>query len=196
MTIILPPASRSTDYQLQHVRNSEAQRSGTGGSLTPLRRTGDHWAVEIAPGVLGTLCGRRLLADIVRGVGERIRVPIPQPGLDTGAPGSPVVDGAGQAGSTLALKNVTPHYAFQKGQFVTVETAEGASAHLIDTDAVADAAGGVTISFWPMMWLEPADGDSVEVSDPYLEGLIVDEGGQSSGSFAAVTTDSFTIEEG
>jgi hypothetical protein len=196
VTIILPPASRSTDYQLRPVRNSEPQRAGTGGSLTPLSRLGDHWAVEVAPGVLATLCGRRLLADIVRGVGERIRVPIPQPGLDTGEPGSSVVRGNGQSGSTLALTRIAPHYPFQKGQFVTVVTAGGASAHILTADVAASAGGEATLSFWPLLWLAPSDGDRVEVRDPFLEGLIVDEGGQSSSSFAAVTTDSFTIEEG
>jgi len=177
MTIILPPAARNTDYLIRPVRNSEAQRAGTGGALTSLRRPRDHWAIEIAPGALATSCGRRLLADIVRGVGERIRVPIPQRGLDTGEPGSPVVRGEGQAGSSLRIFRL-------------------ASAHILTADVVANGSGEAVLSLWPMLWLEPRDGDPVEVRAPYVEGLIVDEGGQASAGFPAVMTDSFTIEEG
>lgn len=196
MTIILPPAARNTDYLIRPVRNSEAQRAGTGGSLTSLRRPGDHWAIEIAPGALATTCGRRLLADIVRGVGERIRVPIPQRGLDTGEPGSPVVRGEGQAGSSLRIFRLPIGHPLIKGQFVTLVTADGASAHILTADVAADSSGEAVLSFWPMLWLEPRDGDPVEVREPYVEGLIVDEGGQASNSFPAVMTDSFTIEEG
>lgn len=196
MTIVLPKAHRATDYVLEPVRNSRAQRAGTGGSLSPISRPGDHWSVEVNPVVLSTACGRRLLADIVRGVGERLRVPIPQRGLDIGAPGTPRVKGAGQSGASLLLDGVTPYYAFRKGQFITVKTPEGPTAHLISADAVADAAGEVTITFWPIMWLEPADNGLVEVLEPYIEGLIVDEGGQASGVFPAVMTDAFTVAEG
>lgn len=196
MTIILPPASRSTDYQLLAVRNSEAQRAGLGGSLSPLRRLGDHWSIEVAPGALATVCGRELLADIVRGVGERLRVPIPQQGFEVGEPGSPRVRGSFQSGTSLNLASVRVGYGFRKGQFITVVTAAGASAHILTAATTATGAGLATLSLWPMLWLEPVDGDRVEVAAPYIEGLIVDEGGQSQGGFAAVMTDSFVIEEG
>lgn len=217
MTIILPRLPRQTAYDLRPVRNSETQRAGTGGSLTPLRRLGDHWAVEVDVGVLATLCGRSLLADLVRGMGERIRVPISQVGVDIGAPGTlsvthsdgtpfsdatryapvmPKVAGDGQSGSVLLLDHFTPGYEVRKGQFFTVETAGGASAHIVTDAATAGELGSVAISFWPMLWLEPQDGDHIEWVNPYVEGLVIEDGGQMSGVFAAVSMDSFTIEEG
>lgn len=196
MTITLPRLPRGAQYGLRHVRNSETQRSGTGGSITGLNRQGDHWAVEVDPGVLGTACGRELLADIVRGTGERLRVPLPQPGVDVGPVGAPQVKGAGQAGSALLIDGLTPHYVIRKGYFFTVETPDGPTAHLVTATMVANAAGEATVPFWPMLWLEPADNDVVEMAAPYIEGLIVDEGDQTSGRVAAVTTSSFVIEEG
>lgn len=217
MTINLPRLPRQAAYDLRPVRNSTVQRSGTGGSLSPLRRSGDHWAVEVDTGVLATLCGRALLADIVRGVGERIRVPIPQVGVDVGSPGTesvthsdgtpfsdgapyapvmPRVSGSGQAGSSLLLEAFTPEYEVRKGQFFTLVTADGSSAHIVTAATVANSLGQATVTFWPMLWLEPADGSHVEWIAPYIEGLIVDDGGQQSGVFAAVRTDSFVIEEG
>lgn len=196
MTITLPRLPRGAEYGLRHVRASETQRSGTRGSLTGLNRQGDHWAVEIDPGTLATACGRELLADIVRGTGERLRVPLPQPGIDVGPVGSPRVKGGGQAGSSLALDGLTPNALIRKGWFFTLETADGPTAHLLTGHVVADSSGEATVSFWPMMWREPADNDRVEMISPFIEGLIVDEGDQASGSFSSVRTDAFTIEEG
>lgn len=195
-TIILPRLARQTDYNLRRVRNSEVQRAGTGGSLSPLTRAGDHWAMEIDPRALGTVCGRELMADLSGGVANRVRVFIPQPGVDTGAPGLPKVKGAGQAGTSLLLDGLTPQYPIRKGWFLTVVTAEGATAHIVTAEAIVAANGEVTVSFWPELWLQPADNDGVEIAEPYLEGLVVDEGGQASAYMAAVMTDPFVIEEG
>lgn len=215
--IFLIPFQRETTYDLRPVRNSTIQRAGTGGSLTPLNRPGDHWEIEIDPGPLATLYGRSLLADLVRGVGQKARLLIPQRGIDVGAPGgtpvphsdgswfsdgagyasySPRVKGDGQSGDTLIVRDVTPHYAIRKGMFLTVVTAEGPTLHIVTKEAVADGGGDLTIPIWPMMWREPVDDDRVELAQPYMEGFIVDDGGQQSGVFRSVRTDSFTIEEG
>jgi len=196
VTIILPRLPRGAGYSLRFVRSSETQRAGTGGSITPLNRSGDHFAIEVDPGVLATACGRELLVDIARGVGERLRAPIPEPGVDKGSPGLPRVNGANQAGTSLILDGLTPHYVIRKGWFFTVETPDGPTAHLVAAEVIADAGGGATVTFWPSLWLAPADNDVVELSEPYIEGLIVEDGDQSSGLFAAVITDSFMIEEG
>lgn len=164
--------------------------------MTPLTRTGDHFAMEVDPGALSTACGRELLADLARGVGERIRVPLPEPGVDKGAPGTPLVNGADQAGTSLDLDGLTPQFPIRKGWFITVETADGSSAHIITSEVIVDAAGAATVTFWPELWLPPADNDAVEIVDPYIEGLIVDDGDQTSGLAPAVMTDSFVVEEG
>jgi hypothetical protein len=166
------------------------------GSLTPLNRAGDHFAIEVDPGVLAVSCGRELLVDLARGMGQRLRAPIPEPGVDKGAPGAPLVAGADQAGTSLELDGFTPNFAIRKGWYFTLETEEGSSAHMVDAEVVADASGQATVTFWPELWLEPGDNDPIVLIAPYIEGLIVDEGGQTSGRFAAVSTDPFVIEEG
>ncbi len=196
MTIVLPRLPRATGYGLKFVRNSETQRSGVGGALSPLNRDGDHFAIEVDVGVLATECGRELLVDIARGMGERIRVPLPEPGVDKGAPGTPLVKGADQAGTSLILDGLTPHYVIRKGWFFTLVTEDGPSAHLVAAEVVADASGEATVTFWPSLWLPPADNDVVEIPEPYLEGLVVKDGDQVSGISASVMTDSFTVEEG
>lgn len=196
MTISLPRLPRGAGYALRMVRASETQRSGTGGSLTPLNRAGDHWAIEVDTGVMARSCGRELLADIARGMGERIRVPVPEPGVDKGAPGTPLVNGADQAGTSLDLDGLTPQYVIRKGWFFTLTTTDGSSAHIVTEEAVVDASNEVTVTFWPELWLEPGDNDVIELVEPFIEGLIVEDGDQTSGLAAAVMNDSFVVEEG
>lgn len=195
MTITLPRLPRGAGYKVRFVRASETQRSGM-GALTPLNRAGDHFAVEVDPGVLAISCGRELLADLARGMGERIRAPLPEPGVDKDSLGTPRVKGAGQAGTSLLLDGFEAHQPIRKGWFFTLETSEGSSAHIVTGEVIAAANTEATVAFWPELWLEPGDNDRIEIVEPYVEGLIVDEGGQTSGRFAAVSTDPFVIEEG
>lgn len=208
---------RTTGYTLRPVYVSGLLRSAIGFPVSPVNSIGDHWALEIETPAVATLCGRALLADLVRGGQRLLRVPIPQRGIDVGSPGSrtsvshsdgaffsdgagyapiaPRVDGDGQSGSTLNLIGVTPGYVVKKGLFFTLETASGSSAHLVTDTATADDAGRAIVSFWPMLWRDPSDRDRIEMFEPYIEGLVVDQGGQASGIIKAVRTEAFTIEE-
>lgn len=195
MTIVLPRMPRNTAYTLRPVRQTDVQRAATGGARLPINRTGDHWSVEVDTGALGIICARELLADILRGAGEMVRVYIPQPGIDTGAPGTPRVKGADQAGSNLIVDGLTPYFAVRKGWFVTVVTDGVGRPYLVTGEVIADAAGEATLPLWPMLHVQPADNDVVEVAEPFLDGLITEGGEENSGLLPVGVPDSFVIEE-
>lgn len=195
MTIVLPRMPRNTAYTLRPVRQTEVQSAAAGGARLPINRTGDHWSVEVDTGALGIVCARELLADILRGAGEMVRVYIPQPGIDTGAPGAPRVKGGDQAGSTLLVDGLTPYFAVRKGWFVTVVTDGVGRPYLVTGEVIADAAGEATLPLWPMLHVQPADNDAVEIAEPYLDGLIVEGGEENSGLLPVGVPDSFVIEE-
>lgn len=195
MTIVLPRMPRNTAYTLRPVRQAEVQRAAAGGARLPINRTGDHWSVEVDTGALGIVCARELLADILRGAGEMVRVYIPQPGIDTGAPGTPRVKGADQAGSSLIVDGLTPYFAVRKGWFVTVVTDGVGRPYLVTGVVIADNNGEATLPLWPMLHVQPADNDVVEIAEPFLDGLIVEGGDESSGLLPVGVPDSFLIEE-
>lgn len=214
----LAPFHRTTGFNLRPVFASELLRSAAGFPASPISSIGDHWSLEVEPSVMAALCGRSLLANLVRGARRKVRIPIPQRGVEIGAPGgteevphsdgayfsdgtgyapvTPRVDGDGQSGSVLKVIGARPAYVVRQGLFFTLETEAGSSAHIVTDDAIVDEAGRVEVSFWPMLWRDPSDGDHLEMFTPYIEGLVVDQGGQSSGVFRAVQTDTFTVEEG
>lgn len=195
MTIVLPRMPRNTAYTLRPVRQAGVQRAASGGARLPINHPGDHWSIEVDAGALGIACARELLADILRGAGELVRVYIPQPGVDTGTPGAPRVKGAGQAGSSLLVDGLTPYFAVRKGWFVTVVTGSVGRPYLVTAEVIADENGEASLPLWPMLHVQPADNDDVEIAEPYLDGLITEGGDENSGLLPVGVPDSFVIEE-
>lgn len=187
---------RGTSYQPRMIRRVEVQRAGTGGARLTISHPGDHWAIEVDAGVMALMDARELIADIMMATANPVRLPWPQRGLDVGAPGAEVVvAGAGQAGSTIALSGFTPHYLFRKGQFLTIETSGSGRLYMASAPAVADGAGAISLQIWPMLHVQPQDGDPVEVAEPFIEGTIDEGGDHETGLMPAGELNSFTIEE-
>lgn len=97
---------------------------------------------------------------------------IPQPGIDVGVPGSPIVAGAGQAGANLAVSGLTPHYIVRKHQWLTVETGGQLFCYRARDYVVAAADGTATIALKTMLRKPPADGDTVDLAVPRIEGFV------------------------
>jgi len=195
VTIILPRFRKRTDYLLRKVSASRVARAGTGGARLPLNRPGDHFALEIEPGVLGAVCGREMLADILRGNGQTVRAYIDQVGIDPGAVGTPLVSGADQWGESLVLDGLTPQLAIRKGWFFTRVTATYPSLHIVAEEVIADASGLATVEFWPPLRTATPDNTEIEMVEPWIEGSIDEGGDHETRGFRALTLDGFTIEE-
>lgn len=195
MTISLTRLHRGAKFLMRPIKTGRVARSGIGGAALPLANLGDHWAIEVDAGAMGAGCGRALLADIVRGDGEPVRVEIPQLDIETGPAGAPKVNGAGQNGALLVLDGFTPQYIIRKGWFFTVENADLPSIHLVTATVVANAGGNATVSFWPGLRTIPADNTVINITAPWIEGLIDEGGDHETGLGRAMTLDTFVIEE-
>lgn len=195
MTIILPRFRKPTDYLLRKVSASRVARSATGGARLPLNRTGDHFALEIQPGVLGAICGRELLVDILRGSGEPLRAYVDQLDLDPGAVGTPRVAGADQWGESLDMDGFTAQLPIRKGWAFTVVRDTLPSLHFVSAEVIADAAGEATVAFWPPLRAATADNALVEMAEPWIQGSVDDGGDHETRGFRDLSLDKFTIEE-
>lgn len=118
-----------------------------------------------------------------------------QPGLDIGMPGAPVVDGAGQSGSIIKLRGLTPQYLFRKNQWVPIIIAGQRFAYRVKAQATAGADGKVSLPLRTMLRKPPPDGATVEVADPKIEGFAtVPEGAWAVGTDRLIYL-SLTIRE-
>lgn len=130
----------------------------------------------------------------LRKKGALVRMRVYQPGFDTGAPGAPKVDGAGQAGSSLVVKGLTPHYVVRQFQFLNVITSDQWFLYQSASEVVADSAGEVTIALMEMLRRPHADNDLIELADPLIEGFVRDLGEWAVGTDRLVGLQ-FTVRE-
>lgn len=153
------------------------QRPPLGAKATRIDRKGNrfralvHWA-PMTPDLARVFVSRLLAAK-----SEGVRIEYPLQGVSQGAPGTPVVDGSGQQGTTLALRGMTPGYAFREGFWLSVvdDTDGGdfaAYLHNCRSNAFVAPDGTVSIEIFPPLRVPFGDGATVLVAKPILEGLV------------------------
>lgn len=107
--------------------------------------------------------------------GDTVVMKVHQPGFDTGAPGTPRVNGAGQSGSALVIDGLTNGYVIRKGQFLSVIT-QGRRFLYRAKANVTVSGGTATVPLRTMLRFPPADNDVVEIAQPMIEGFVRDLG--------------------
>lgn len=149
---------------------------GLGARVQRLDRMGNRFKVALSwpPEVYGKR-GRVLVSRLISGKTEGMRVEFVQPGFKIGAPGTPRVNGAGQAGRTLICDGFTPHYAVREGQFFSHEHDGQHYLYKVDAQTVANASGQLDLPITPMLRVEPTDNDLLHFAKPMIEGFIMGE---------------------
>ncbi|WP_232307437.1 hypothetical protein [Sphingobium chungbukense] len=146
----------------------------SGAQVQRINRLGSRYAVTVnMPPLENRKDGRVWVNRLIKGQQEGARIEYPLLDFYPGTPGSFVVDGAGQAGKSLKIMGGTPHYAFYEGQPFSIEIAGQHYFDFIATTAVADASGSATIALTQMLRAAPANGDTLHISKPMIEGFIM-----------------------
>jgi hypothetical protein len=125
---------------------------------------------EITPSVAAEFTSR-----IQRSLRSSLRVFLPLT-RSQGSPGSPVVNGAGQSGSSLSVRGFTPAYTAERGFWFTLIEADGTPhLHSVYEPVTANGSGFATMQIEPPLRAPFADGSVVQISTPYIEGFVVSE---------------------
>ncbi|WP_433910373.1 hypothetical protein [Sphingomonas yabuuchiae] len=149
------------------------QKAPMGGGYQRLNRLGNRFALDITyPRLKPEPDGRILIARLRRAKTEGALFPVPQPGLDIGNPGNPVINGGNQAGNVLVLRGFAGGYILREGQFFSVIHGGRRYLHNAAGDFVASPGGVMTITLDPMLRIVTTDGAVVEVGKPYIEGIV------------------------
>lgn len=164
------PTPRFISAEPSIVSSSIDQRSATGSNRQKGMRKGSHYAYEFALEPLDHADALRWLD--LRNEADTVIIEIPQMGLEVGSPGSPLVDGSGQAGASLDVKNLTPNYAVLKGQaFSHYGSDETWRIYIADADVIADGDGNATIPLETMLNWPPLNGDVLDFAEVKIEGF-------------------------
>lgn len=173
------------------------QKGATGGAALRVNRNGNRFRVAMTIPVSMGLPAQRIVSRLVQGMAAGLKVEYPLQGVDQGYPGAPVVDGAGQSGALINLRGLTPHYVAEEGFWLAIHDATGQGyLHQVGAQSFADADGKIALQVQPNLRYPFADGASVELARPTIEGLV--EGNEMGWSLALgglVDNLSFTIEE-
>lgn len=193
MARTLPDARYITeDVRLVSSRND--QKSATGANRQRVARKGSHYLAVF-------VCEPMTLEDArewrrLETEHETVVAQLEQPGLDAGAPGAVLVDGAGQAGASLDVKGLTPQYPVREGQMLVHVSASGVRRiYIADEEVVAGAGGLATIPLKTMLLAPPADGDVVDLVNLTIEGFAMLEEGSFLIDGDGFVTIRFTVEE-
>ncbi|TYC93050.1 hypothetical protein [Novosphingobium sp. BW1] len=153
---------------------------GAAGAQTQrANQLGNRYAIAVSlPPLDNDQEGRVWLNRLLKGLSQGVLMPYPlldfYPGTPNRSDGSPVVvDGAGQAGKFLVIRNLTPHYAFREGQPFSLEIEGQHYLDFIAENAIADAAGSVTIQLTQMLRKPPPDGAVLHIAKPMIEGFVM-----------------------
>jgi hypothetical protein len=147
----------------------------TGGEAQNIVRVGTRFAIDVTmPRMKPEADGRIWASTLVdaRALGSTVTMPFPQPGLAIGNPGTPLVNGAGQLGTTINLAGLSAFYVVRKGQFLNVTAGGRLYLYKARADTAADINGLIALPITPPIRRSPAHASTVNLAAPAIEGFL------------------------
>jgi hypothetical protein len=171
--IVLPttPSPLALAWQLLDFGNT--QKGALGGATQRINRLGNRWSVNVTMPPLTALQARNWSAGLTAALQNGVRLAIVQPDFVIGAPGTVLVNGAGQAGPSLVCNGATPGYIARIGQWASVTTGGVRYLYQIAADATASGGGALSLTLTTPLRVAHANNDPVNLATPEIEGLIV-----------------------
>lgn len=172
MAVTLPACPPIQNATMRLVSWHNDQTPTTGGPSNRVVRLGSRWSAdfETFPCEYADQ-GRVYVSRLVRGMTDTVLVRVPEPGVSQTGYGTPLVNGAGQAGSTLAIDGMPNGKVIPEGKFFSV-IVSGQRYVYQTTAEVTVASGAATLPIYPILRTSPANNAVVELSNPMMEGFI------------------------
>lgn len=167
--ITLPARSMPNSMEESLLDFGFAQR---GAATVRVDRPGSRWRIAFTFPLMTIDASRALNSRLKRAKRQTLQINIPML-IDQGIPGSPVVDGAGQSGTTLAVRGFEPSYYAKEDFWLTIVEADGtAYLHSMAETVTADGSGDAVLEIEPPLRAPFADGDIVHFGKPFMQGFI------------------------
>lgn len=147
----------------------------TGAEAQRIDRKGNRFKGAISLPKMPADRAEVVISRLLRAQREGLRIPYPLL-VPQGSPGSPVVNGAGQQGHTLAIRGLTPGYTLRESYWLSIEDENGRHyLHKCGSMVRVDASGEAEIAIetalrWPFL-----DGAAIHLAVPMMQGLIEGE---------------------
>ncbi len=166
-----------------------------GASSLRVNRAGNRWRIAFSYPPMQPDKARTFTGRLTRAKRDGVKVALPLI-VPQGAPGVTVVDGAGQSGTTLAVRGFNAGYPIKEGFWLTAIDADGVGyLHQVAETVRADASGEATLSIDPPLRTPLLDGAAIELGEPWIEGFIDGEEWGWSIPVSRLVSVGFTVEE-
>lgn len=166
-----------------------------GAASLRVDRPGSRWRFRFGYPPMRQDQADTFTAPLTRAKRQGVRIYLPVR-VFQGFPGSPVVDGAGQSGSSLAVRGLTVGYIAKVGFWLTIVEGDGtAYLHRIVETVVADDAGEATLEIEPPLRAPFDDGDTIHLGKPFIDGFMDGDKWEYDIQEAEMTTLTLEVEE-
>lgn len=170
MTITLPTSPLATSAKPRLVANAVQTQPIVGGVVQRKLRLGTRWALDVTLPPMKYATAMAWMADLAASEAQEVVLTWPQPSAVVGAIGGPVVNGGGQAGSTLSVRGAAAGYAFKKGLFFSIVEGGRRYLHQVSGAVSANGAGVASLPVTPMLRVSPSDAATLEFTAPKIQG--------------------------
>ncbi len=145
-----------------------------GGPVQTIQRLGARFAVDVSLPPLEPVDAASFLAARMkaRAENETLTLAWPQAEVWSVIAGSPVVNGAGQAGARLNIAGLTSGQTVPAGRFFSFEAGGRHYLHVTTQAVTASPSGQVQLHVAPLLRATPANGAALNFSAPVVEGLL------------------------
>lgn len=172
MSVSLPSDPYFVSCTPRLVSSGNDLTSPVGQAVQRIFRLGDKFAADIVMPPMVRATADKWFSKLMQGMRSTVVFDWPLPDAGVGTPGAPLVNGAGQIGTSLTLDGFTALYPIKDGQFFSIVQSGRRYLHMVTADVTASGDGQATVSFLPMLRISPSDNAVVEFAQPKIEGLI------------------------
>ena len=143
-----------------------------GASSLLVERAGSRWRFAFSYPPMQPDKSRTFTGRLARAKRQGVKVTLPLI-VPQGSPGAVVVDGADQTGTTLNVRGMNPGYPAKEGFWLNVVDADGqAYLHQLTETVRAGADGRAALTVEPPLRDFFANGATVELAAPWIEGFV------------------------
>lgn len=145
-----------------------------GGPVQTIQRLGARFAVDVTLPPLEPADAAKFLAARMKARAENDTLTLawPQAEIWSVIGGSPVVNGAGQAGARLNISGLTANQVIPAGRFFSFQAGGRHYLHMTTLQVTANGAGQVQLHVAPLLRVSPPAGAPLNFSAPIVEGLL------------------------
>lgn len=145
-----------------------------GGPEQIINRLGTRFGIRATmPPMESADTARIVVSRLLQAKTSRLLMDWPLLDFDPGSPGAPKISAATASGSTIPIKGMNAGYQGKEGQFFSIVHNSRRYLHMFTADFTASGTGTATATIFPMLRINLATDDVLEIAQPKIEGNVL-----------------------